>query len=149
MLPRDTRDILAGALVSGIGLFVAVYTQFNYSIGSPNRLGPGGFPFGLGLIMLALGVLIVLPALARQGTPIKFEVRTPLIILTSLAVFALAIRPLGLVPAIFGLVVISAWADRPFRPISVGVSCVVLSLMGYFIFSVGLGLPLNMFNWPF
>lgn len=149
MLNKDYQDVLAGLLVGSIGLFVAVYAYFNYSIGTLNRLGPGGFPFGLGVIMSVLGVIIILPALRRQGRPLQFEIRTPLIILASLGIFALTVRTLGLVPAIFGLVIVSSLADRPIKPMSIGISCVVLSLMGYLIFSVGLGLPLNMFNWPF
>lgn len=149
MLNKDFQDVLAGALVGAIGLFVAIYAYLSYSIGSLNRLGPGGFPFGLGVIMAVLGVIIIVPALTRQGKPLQYELRTPFIILASLGVFALTVRSFGLVPAIFGLVIVSSLADRPIRPVSITLSCVVLSLMGYLIFRVGLGLPLNMFNWPF
>lgn len=148
MYSRDIRDICAGLFVGGIGLFIAVNSAVNYKLGTLKQLGVGGFPFGLGIILLLLGLLILVPALLRPGTAIKVEFARPAIIIAGMAAFALLVKPFGMIPAVIALIVVSSLADRPVRPGYVAGSSIVLSALIYLLFRVGLNQPLVMLNWP-
>ena len=70
MLKRDLRDILAGSFVSMVGLFFAI-AGTNYTFGTAARMGPGYMPVVLGWVLCILGLLILVPALFRQGEKIE------------------------------------------------------------------------------
>ncbi len=149
MYQRDVRDIIAGLSIAAAGVLIAAGAATNHALGSLRQLGGGGFPFGLGVIMAVLGVLIALPAFLRPGAPIRFEVRAPAIIIGSLALFALLVEPFGMIPAVCALIAAASLADPPVRWGAVAGSCAAMSLFCYLLFTRGLNLPLQMFDWPF
>src|SRR5690554_2954907 len=111
MLDKDYRDILGGALLIGGGIVLALYSMTSYDLGTVRRMGPGMFPFGLGMILAVLGVAIVLPALKRPGSKIEIRIYSPLFVLTGVAAFAFLIPKLGLLPAAAALIVITSLAE--------------------------------------
>lgn len=144
----DVRDVLGGFLLSGVGLFVAVVAGTQYTIGTLQRMGPGMFPLGLGVILTALGLLIAVPAFFRAGTETRIKVRAPLAVLGSLIVFIGVVPSFGLIPAIVGLVVVSALADPKFSSKSALILSAVLAAMAYGIFILALELPIAAFRIP-
>jgi hypothetical protein len=109
---RDYRDLIAGGLLLVVGLSSAWYAGINYSVGTPDRMGPGMFPVALGYLLAALGVLIAIPAWFRRGPMPKPEWLPMLMVLISVCVFAFTIERLGLVPGTFALTGIAVFADR-------------------------------------
>jgi hypothetical protein len=148
MLSRDYRDIVGGGLLVAAGAFMALYAMSNYPLGTLRTMGPGMFPTIVGWVLAFFGVLLAISGLFRSGTWPQIPLVTPAIVVASIAAFAMLVRPFGVIPAIVGVTLISCFADLKFRPVTTLVLCVVLSLVAYLIFQVGLRLPMAMFNWP-
>lgn len=149
MLSRDYRDIVGGGLLIVGGLFFTWYASTHYDLGTLRRMGPGMFPSALGVALALFGGLIAVPAIFREGVPPVVRIWTPLFVLAGVAAFAMTIRPFGLIPAILSVVIISSLAELKVRPVSLAVLCVVLCLIAWLTFRVGLGLPIAMWRWPF
>ena len=152
ILDGKQRDLVGGALLVLLGAFVAWYAHEHYTLGTLRRMGPGMFPFGAGLVLAALGVLVMLPALLRprglpEDPPEPFRIVPGLIILAGVIAFALLVRPLGFIPAVLGLVVIVAFAGTDRRPVRILVLAIALCFVAWGVFRLGLNLPLTMFRW--
>jgi len=147
MYKRDYRDIISGGVLFGVGAFAAIYAYLNYQMGTPRHMGPGWFPFYLGLIMAGIGLIVALSALSREGSLGKFEFKSLIMVCGATLAFALAIRPLGLVPAIFAIsIIVWLFDDRYGWKLSL-ISAVLMSLGAVLIFIYGLGMPLQIVNW--
>ncbi|HXU51774.1 MAG TPA: tripartite tricarboxylate transporter TctB family protein [Casimicrobiaceae bacterium] len=120
---RDVRT-LDKDFWSGAGLVVAgiVYAGFGarYSIGSLSRMGPGFFPVALGAILALSGVAIAIAGWLAAPPAVPVERRKPewrawFLISASIVAFVAIAEHVGLVPAAFAIVFISAFADRDNR----------------------------------
>lgn len=149
MLSRDYRDIFGGLLLVIGGLAFSAYAGLSYDLGSLRRMGPGMFPAALGLLLAAFGLIVMVPAYFRPGEKPVLRIWTPIFVLSGVAAFALTIRPFGLIPAILAVVGVSSFAELKVRPVSLAILCVVLCLIAWLTFRVGLGLPVAMWRWPF
>ncbi|WP_068297738.1 tripartite tricarboxylate transporter TctB family protein [Pararhodobacter sp. CCB-MM2] len=149
MLTRDYRDIVGGGVLLCFGLWVAWYAASHYDLGTLRRMGPGMFPMLLAIVLAGLGLLMAVPAFFREGPKVQLRLFVPAVILLSVLSFALLIGPFGLIPAIVAVTCLSALGEEKFRPLAIVLLCLVLSVIAWLIFSVGLGLTLPMFRWPF
>lgn len=149
MLSRDYRDIFGGLLMVAFGVWVAWYSAAHYDLGTFRRMAPGMFPMMLGIILAGFGLAIAIPAFFRSGPKPYIRIWTPLFVLLGVGAFAILVRPFGLIPAILGVTIISSLAELKFRPVSLAILCVVLCLIAWLTFRVGLGLPMPMFRWPY
>lgn len=149
MYQRDYRDLAGGALLVVAGALIAWHAYSTLDFGTVRRMGPGMFPTSIGLILVGFGIAIMVPAYFRPGDMEEIEWRSAGAVLASVAVFAMTVRPFGLVPAIVSLIVVASLAERKFRPLSLIAMSSVLSLAAWGIFSKGLGLPLVMWRSPF
>jgi len=147
---EDKRDFIGGMLLIAAGLAVAIYAYANYALGTVQRMGPGMFPFGAGMVMAAIGVLVLIPAFLRPSTegssrmPLK-----PFVLITlSVIAFALITPRFGLVPAIVVLVMCSSLADKRFNIVHAAALAVGMCVLSWLIFILGLNLPLTLFRWP-
>ena len=145
---RDGTDLATGALLCVLGLGVGIYAGTHYRLGTPAAMGPGFFPAILGGALTLLGLGIALTAWRRKvENPFPGpKLRALIAIASAVLAFALAIRPLGFVPASFLLVVIAAQADPSTRPITAVLLAVALTGLSWVIFIAGLGMPLPAFN---
>jgi len=76
---------------------LAILIAREYPVGTAARMGPGYFPRGLGILMVALGAILALRALRISGTKIQFGSPKPLLIVPgSVILFALAATKPGL-----------------------------------------------------
>lgn len=147
---KDQRDFWAGILFAAFGSFFCFYAIANYPLGTASRMGPGYFPMLLGGILLFLGILISLKSFffapTDNGKIGAFDWRVVFIILGSVLVFALLLRPAGLIPATAIMIFISSFANRTYKVIQAIVLSVVLSIMVWLIFVAGLDLTVPI--WP-
>ncbi|MBK7717724.1 MAG: tripartite tricarboxylate transporter TctB family protein [Simplicispira sp.] len=148
----DIRDLVAGILMISVGLFVALYASNHYQVGSATRMGPGYFPTMLGSILAVLGLVIALISL-REAVhvvqPPPFTPRPFIAVIAAVALFALLIGRVGLVPATILMVIVTASGSNSFqlpRAVLLGVS---LSVIAWLIFSLGLQMTLPAFAWGF
>lgn len=127
----------------------ALWVSRDYPLGDLNRMGPGFFPRMLSFGMIGLGVLSVLRGLPELATPndasVRFD-RSMWLIPASMAVFGLAVEPLGLVIALALAIAVAGPAHRQARLKEVAISLVCLSALSVLIFVVILKLPLRL--WP-
>ena len=149
MLTRDYRDIVGGAVLVITGLAFSWYAATHYDLGTLRRMGPGMFPSALGVLLAIFGAATMIPAFFRPGTMPEVRKWTPLFVLAGVAAFGLMIRPFGLIPATLAVTIISSFAELRIRPLSLAMLCLSLCLISWLTFKVGLGLPIQMFSWPF
>lgn len=145
---RNQKDVLAGAfyIVAGAGFSLGA---LNYKMGDAARMGPGWFPFYVGLLLVLVGVLTAIPGLRRTAQQDK--VRRPdlpalLWILGSIVLFGLLLEPLGLVLSLLLLVLTSMLAGHEFRWRDAIVTAVVLIAFSYVTFVWGIELQIGL--WP-
>ncbi len=142
---KSLKDLLSGLIFIGFGLAFG-YAALGYTIGSALRMGPGYFPLILAGIMIVLGVVILIQSFAvrRDETPIGGVPWLGLIlILGALAFFGLTVRGLGLLPALFVTIFMSAFASQRTGLFAALVLAASLTLLCMLIFVWALGLPLQ------
>ena len=111
---RNKQDFWSGVMFIVIGLGFA-WKATSYSMGTAARMGPGYFPHWLGIIMAILGAVIVLTAIRPKAVETsidKLDFKILGIIIGAIVVFALSLRPIGLVISLFLLVAISSFASH-------------------------------------
>ncbi|HUR88616.1 MAG TPA: tripartite tricarboxylate transporter TctB family protein [Ramlibacter sp.] len=145
---RNQKDLAAGLIYvcagAGFGL-----GALNYKLGDAARMGPGWFPFWVGMLLVAVGLFTVLGAAGPLAQPEKVQrpdLRTMAWILGSVVVFGLLLQPAGLVIALVALVIISSLASHEFGWRGAIANAVILTLfsLGAFIWGIHLQIPL----WP-
>lgn len=107
------RNLITGIILTAIGVFAAVYAQ-RYNMGTLARMGPGLFPYALGVLLTLIGLALAVVSFFEtlDDEPIKIEWRKATIILGSILVFALLLRPTGIVIATAISTFIATLADQ-------------------------------------
>jgi hypothetical protein len=146
---KSQRDFWAGLMFVVTGVAFAWGATF-YSFGSSARPGPGYFPFGLGIILAALGAFTVFEAVTIEtdnGEPVGGFAWKPLItILAAVLVFGLLLPRLGMALTIPVLVFVSSLAGDEFHWRDALINSVVLTVGSWAIFILGLKLVIPL--WP-
>jgi len=112
-------------------------------------MGPGYFPFWLGICLAALGAVVTLTALspkAEETEVSKFDFKILAIIIGSVIMFGALLRPLGLYLSLFLLVVISSVASHEFSWKVAVLNAIFLVVFCWLAFIKGLGLIFPL--WP-
>jgi hypothetical protein len=140
-----TRAFFAGAFfVLAGGLFTFFSTR--YPMGTVHRMGPGWFPTAVASFLILVGaVMIAIEVVDRKSATTDdvpaVPVKSAAIIAGAIATFALTVRPLGLLPSTFLLVIISMTAHSPFRIGEAVLLAAGLSAAVCILFSYLLGMP--------
>ena len=148
MQVRNKQNFWSGAMFIVLGLSFA-WKATEYSMGTAARMGPGYFPFWLGIIMSVLGAMILLSSLFNkaQTTEVgKFDFRIVAIIVASVVAFAFLLQPAGLIISMVVLVIISALASHEFSWKVTIANAIFLAVLCYLAFVVGLKLVFPI--WP-
>jgi len=149
MFLRERKDVVGGSLLTIIGIAFTWYALIHYDLGTLSNMGPGMFPAALGVLLAIFGTAMAIVGLfERDGFP-EIHLRQPVFVVGSVAAFALLLPPFGVLPAVLGVVIVSALADSRARPLSIALLGAALCLLAWLIFSVGLALPMPMLHWPF
>ena len=143
------KDTIGALILMALGAAVAV-AGWRYRLGTLRNMGAGYAPFALGVALIAAGALIaVLSAatrpMARKSQHDGIDVRAWFCILAGIGAFVLLARQLGLVPATFACVFVSALGDRSNSVRHALLLAATLAVVGYMVFNVALGLPLAPF----
>ena len=149
-----SKDFWGGTLFAVLGLLFALIARGlpgatfmpGYSMGTPARMGPGFFPFYLGVILFVLGVVIAVGGVRGKPGPEseveKFHWGPILYVLGSVVVFGLLLKPIGMLLAGLILVVGASLGSHDFRPKQVVILGLVLTIFCAFVFVGGLKLPI-------
>jgi hypothetical protein len=143
---RAPKDFWAGVMFCGFAV-VGILVAHRYSLGSAGRMGPGYFPFMLGLVLGGLGLILIGRSFVLDGEPVPPLHVWPLaVIALAVCLFGVTIEPLGLVLSLALLIALAAWAGPQFRPIETVALALALIAFSVGVFVYALGLPLNV--WP-
>lgn len=145
---RDQKSFGAGILYIAIGGGFAV-GALQYTMGSPARMGPAYFPFWLGLLLVAIGVVVLAGSLRRSGERVnlpRFDWKSLTWILASVVLFGLLLPRLGVVISLLLLVLVSSRASHEFRWRGALINAAFLLALCYGAFVYGLSLQLPL--WP-
>jgi hypothetical protein len=151
------KNFWGGLLFLAIGLMftlVAKGLKFGdtvliagYAMGTPARMGPAFFPFWLGLILMALGILIAVMGFREKGGADSafptYHWRPILFILGSVVMFGLILKAVGMLIAGFLVVLVSSMGNpEKFHTRDVIVLGIGLVIFCALVFVWGLKLPI-------
>src|SRR5436305_7467974 len=145
------KNVLAGLMFIAIAA-LGLWLSRDYPIGTALRMGTGYVPRLLCWILFGLGAVVLVQGLreaqdARALSSDDVSALRPLVFVTaSLVIFGLNIERLGLVISILLLIGVGAVAARGLRPFETLLAALVLILLSWGIFILGLGLTIPV--WP-
>lgn len=145
---RNRRDYAVGLLyaVTGAGFAAAAA---GHEMGEPARIGPGFFPFWLGMVLAAIGAFTMLrsswPGATRSRLE-RWDLRTLAWMAGSVLLFAALLKPLGLALSVALLVLGASVASHEFSWRAALLNALVLVGITVGGFVHGLSLPLPV--WP-
>ena len=156
------KDFFSGLLFIVVGAGFA-WGATDFRIGEASQMGPGYFPFMLGVLLAVVGLFVLIQSIVVQtedGEPIGSIAWKPVIFII-LANFTfgvmiaglpiIGIPYMGLLAAVVAVTFLASFAGDDFRIKEVLVLSVFLSLMSYIIFTrlLDLRLPaLPAFSYP-
>ena len=145
---KSSQDFWTGCAFMAFGAGTAVLAQA-YPLGSAARMGPAYFPTVLGLLLAAIGLVLLLKSLvfADGGHVERIHIWLLLRVLLSVAVFAVLLNPLGLVVTAVLVVMLAAWAGHEFRIGEALLNAVLLALASYVLFIWGLNQTMPVWPW--
>jgi putative tricarboxylic transport membrane protein len=144
---RGPREFYGGLALMALALF-AFWASSDLPVQA--GIGPGTFPRAYAGLLLALsavvagaGLIFTTPAIGR------YAVRGPVLIVISIAGFALLVRPFGLAMASFFTFMAGALASAETRWREAIVAAIVLTAFCCLLFAYLLGLSVQVFpDWP-
>ncbi|NLC35626.1 MAG: tripartite tricarboxylate transporter TctB family protein [Alcaligenaceae bacterium] len=145
---RNKQDFWSGVMFVALGIGFALGAT-NYSMGTAARMGPGYFPFWLGVCLAVLGAVVAIGALkekAEENEVDKFDFRILFIIIGSVVLCGVVMNSLGIYISVFLLVFISSLASHEFNWIVALATAIFLVLFVWLAFIKGLGLIFPL--WP-
>jgi Tripartite tricarboxylate transporter TctB family len=146
MKVRAPKDFWSGVMFCAFAA-IAILAARGYSLGSAGKMGPGYFPLLLGIVLAAMGGILIARSVVVDDEPIApFHLLPLVVIAVGVCLFGLLIEPLGLVVSLAVLTVLSARAGPQFRLMETVALAAVLIAFSIGVFVYALGLPLNI--WP-
>ncbi|MDM0045455.1 tripartite tricarboxylate transporter TctB family protein [Variovorax dokdonensis] len=153
---KRQKDFYSGLMFAIAGASFAIGAG-NYNIGSAARMGPGYFPLLLGGILSLLGLVVAALSLRSSEEPNtigSIAWKPLLLVIGANLVFGILLGgmptidlpAMGLIVAIYALVVVAAMAGTKFSLKSALVLATVLAIGSYLTFIVGLSLQFQV--WP-
>lgn len=152
------KDFVSGLMFMTVGGSFA-WGAVDYELGEAARMGPGYFPFMLGLILVVLGTLVTINAF-RSGPPGGDKIgaiawRPLVFILGANLLFgallvglpSLGIPAFGLIVAIFGLVILAGYARQGASLKDSLILATALSIGSYLAFVKLLNLQFPVLPW--
>jgi len=135
-------------------MFFAIGTGFalgatNYSMGTAARMGPGYFPFWLGVCLALLGGIVAIGAMRDKAEKVKlekFDWSVAIIVLGSVALTGVLLNYLGVYISVFLLVFLSSFASHVFNWKVAAANGLFLVVFVWLAFIKGLGLIFPL--WP-
>ena len=139
---RNQRDFGAGVMFILVGIFFALIAT-QYRMGTAAKMGPGYFPFWLGVLMAFIGLLLLFNSFAKKTAEEKmpkWDFKIMLWITGSVVLYGVLLQTMGFFVAVFVLVFVSASASHDFGWKGSLLNAVILMSFTYLAFVKGLGL---------
>ncbi|MVA27305.1 tripartite tricarboxylate transporter TctB family protein (plasmid) [Agrobacterium vitis] len=112
---KAPKDFWTGSIFLVVGL-VGLFIAKNYNFGTATRMGPGFFPVLLTGLLALVGLASVVKSFVVEGDAVgKIAMRPVAAIIGSVAIFGLAVEPLGGPLAMLLTVMTAAMGSREFK----------------------------------
>lgn len=145
---RNKQDFWSGVMFIALGAGFAIKAT-QYQLGNAARMGPGYFPFWLGMVLALLGMVVLLSSLAKNAAETqidRFDGRILFLVIGSVVLYALVLHFLGVYLSVFALVIVSSLASHEFNWKVAVANGLFLVAFSYLAFIKGLGLIFPL--WP-
>ena len=143
---RSPKNFIVGLVFIALALLFGISAS-RLALGTPGQMGPGYFPLMLSVALGVIGIAVLVIGLRKPGErPSGTNLRGIVLVTAAVVVFALAIRPLGLVTAVIASSMLFSLAGREFRPVSAIVASLVLAFGSWAVFIFGLRMPWTPFG---
>ena len=154
---KSQKDFFSGVMFAVVGVAFA-WGATTYNVGNGARMGPGYFPLMLGILMAVIGLVIMFTGLTvetEDGEKIgKWAWKQVVFILGANLAFgillgglpSIGVPAMGMIIAIYALVIISSLAGHEFKLPSVLILATVLAIGSYVAFIWALKLQIQV--WP-
>ncbi len=138
------QDAWGGLLLIALAVF-AVWASSDLPGQRGFAFGPGTAPRLFAGLLVILGIVISIMGLLAKGPAIGgYAIRGPAMVTASIIVFALLIRPAGLVVSSFLTFMISATASKETRWVETTITAIALTAFCVFLFVYLLNLPFQL-----
>lgn len=138
------------------GLFVS-FVGGTYPVGGLTRMGPGFLPVALGVVLVVVGIAVLLgttpvfpvtPPVTplEAGHPDRRWVRPLAAVTSGMLAWVLLSESIGFVPAGIAQVVLTSFGLAGAKWRTMLLAAFLMSVIGYVIFVVELGVPLRAFG---
>lgn len=143
----DRINAACGAFFIAAGLLFA-QQSLSVNLGTWLRIGPGGMPLVLSILLILVGAIILFQAIRVEldETIGIIPWRGMFFILVAPIIFGLTVRPLGFVAAVFITSLFASFASVKMKPHWALALAVSLTIFSVIVFSYGLGLPFERFG---
>lgn len=148
MKVKNKQNFAAGLFFTAFGIFAAIVAR-SYTMGTAEDIGPGYFPFWLGVLLAVLGAVLAAASLAPRAhkTEIgQLDWKSALWIVGSVLLFAALLHYLGVILSVAVLVMVSSMGSHEFTWKGSVASSLVLAVLVYLVFVKGLHLQFP--AWP-
>ena len=154
---KSQKDFFSGLMFTVVGVAFA-WGATTYTVGTGARMGPGYFPLMLGILMALIGLGIMFTGLSVETTDGekigKWAWKQVVFILGANLAFgvllgglpSIGVPAMGMIIAIYALVIISSLAGHEFRLPTVLILATVLAIGSYVAFIWALKLQIQV--WP-
>jgi hypothetical protein len=141
-----SADVKAGSLFIALGVFFGSYTLWTLELGTLVEMGPGYFPLCLCVLLTVLGAGIVLKAESVQQSLPKVNWLAVSMVTAAPVAFGVAVRSLGLLPALALSVSFAVLAGRRVGLLRGGLIVTGVTLFCIAVFKWGLDVPFDLVN---
>jgi len=142
----DPTNVICGAFFTLIGIVFA-WQSLQVELGTMLRIGPGGMPLVLSVLLIALGLVILFSALRQVGEPVGIIAwRGILFITLAPIIFGLTVRGLGFIGSVFITALFASFASFRMKPLYAVALSAALTAFSTLVFSYALGLPFERFG---
>ena len=146
---KSQKDFVSGIALIAVGLAFAIGAT-NYSFGTSIRPGPGYFPFGLGVILAILGLIVLYGAMTverKNGDPIgSIPWRALICVVGAILFFGYFLPRLGFLISFPAMIIITSAGGKEFTWKDAILNATILTVLSYAIFIYGLQLTIPV--WP-
>jgi hypothetical protein len=145
---QNQKDFAAGLIYMAFGAAFSI-GALNYKLGDAARMGPGYFPFWIGVILAFVGLVTAVRGLrsTTEAESLKRpDLRSLAWIIGAVVLFGVLLEPLGLVLSLAILVLVSMRGSHEFRWLDALLTAVVLIAFSVAAFIWGIELQIDL--WP-
>ncbi len=138
-------DTVAGLALAVLALFV-LYSTRNLERTALMGLGPGTFPSLVAGVLAAIGLVLLMKGVIRPAAALALVdgLRPALLVTAGVALFALMLPGLGLVPSVLALVLVATRSSQGMSLRFAAMIAAILAAAAALVFRAGLALPFRL-----